>query len=55
MLGKDFGQTCFLRSRLSEDYELRILQLCRQIRKCLELIENEARLGVARWCRQCAR
>ena len=31
------------RSRLSEDYELRVLQLCSQIRKCLEIIENEAR------------
>ena len=30
------------RSRLSEDYELRVLQLCSQIRKCLEIIENEA-------------
>ena len=30
------------RSRLSEDYELRTLQLCQQIRKCLEIIENEA-------------
>ena len=33
----DFG-----RSRLSEDYELRVLQLCKQIRKCLEIIEGEA-------------
>ncbi|CAJ1416719.1 unnamed protein product, partial [Effrenium voratum] len=29
------------RSRLSEDDELRALQLCTQIRKCLEIIENE--------------
>ena len=34
------------RSRLSEDYELRVLQLCSQIRKCLEIIENEVGVEV---------
>ncbi|CAK9118523.1 unnamed protein product [Durusdinium trenchii] len=37
------------RSRLSEDYELRSLQLCQQIRKCLEIIENEVSLLRQRW------
>eukprot|EP00434_Breviolum_minutum_P036480 symbB.v1.2.032323.t1/scaffold3863.1/size49111/1 len=37
------------RSRLSEDYELRVLQLCKQIRKCLEIIEGEVGVLRQRW------
>lgn len=33
------------RSRCSEDQELRVLQLCSQIRKCLEIIEAEVGPG----------